>query len=405
MRVPTQKGLEADNDTEKEVYGEVLARWDDIGIEFTIEKTNNDSETCHECFDDYKEIFRVGREHFTTSGSSNLNKNYSRTKILICGDPGVGKSRLVWEITKDWTRGKFDRFYLVALVSLRLANPSDPIEHIIIRQNYQTFESKRFRDYLVPKETFRTILERFGGRCLIILDGLNEHDVKNNKDLIDIINDNSFLHCNFIFITTSSMAKFVEKRCQIVVSVRGIKKEAAETCLSRILEPEFIEDKIDKVADLKVDLVNKSLEIITCPMLLKKLCFLIVETEISMNEDITLGLLYYKLVLCLYTKGKTSNTIGKPIKEECNNYLIRLGKLALENLWFRKPLTIKDCQSHLGNDFNLVNGLVKRHPDCDNIIFDHNTIQQFFGAFTSYMTLKCMNMNVKLTKRTILRLC
>ena len=147
------------------------------------------------------------------------------------------------------------------------------------------------------------------------------------------------------------MAKSVRKRCQTIVTLKGLKKKDAKTCLSLISGSA---KEIDKVVEIKA--------IITCPMLLKKLRILIVETEISMSEDVTLGLLYYRIVFCLYTKHKTSKAIGKQLEEECKNYLIRL---ALENIWFRKPLTAKDFQAHFDAGFYLVN----RHPHYVNIIF------------------------------------
>ena len=97
-------------------------------------------------------------------------------------------------------------------------NWKHPARETVIRQNYQNFKSSKFDDYLSP-EKLRTILKTFGGRCLIILDGLYEHDVTNNKDLRDIINDNSFLWCNFLFTTISNMAKSAKKICQTIVTL------------------------------------------------------------------------------------------------------------------------------------------------------------------------------------------
>ena len=51
-------------------------------------------------------------------------------------------------------------------------------------------------------------------------------------------------------------------------------------------------------------------------------------------------------------------------------------------------MSTHDFQANLGDDCNLVNGLVRSHPDCDNVIFEHSTVQQFFGAFYFIHDLK-----------------
>ena len=118
---------------------------------------------------------------------------------------------------------------------LENSNWKHPARETIIRQNYQNFKSSKFDDYLSP-EKLRTILKTFGGRCLIILDGLDEHDVTNNKDLRDIINDNSFLWCIFLFTTTSNMAKSVKKICQTIVTLKGLNEDTEKRHLFVILD-------------------------------------------------------------------------------------------------------------------------------------------------------------------------
>ena len=93
------------------------------------------------------------------------------------------------KIVTDWANNNFKNFDLALLVSLKLLKPCDTIETVILRQNYNMNKLH---------ECSRKVLEDFGSRCLVILDGEDENDVMKNDDLKNIIMNKSFEECNFI---------------------------------------------------------------------------------------------------------------------------------------------------------------------------------------------------------------
>ena len=64
---------------------------------------------------------------------------------------------------------------IVFLVFLNLMNPGDSIENMIIQQ------TPALEGMCVRKDKIAGMLETFGGQCLLILDGLDEHSFGNKN--------------------------------------------------------------------------------------------------------------------------------------------------------------------------------------------------------------------------------
>ena len=102
-------------------------------------------------------------------------------KILVVADPGYGKTSLSKKIIFDWANGIYISFTLVLLVSLKQLKPGDLIENVIIQQ------TPVLEGMAVSSQKLRRILETFGERCLIIFDGLDEHALGSNEDVLKLI--------------------------------------------------------------------------------------------------------------------------------------------------------------------------------------------------------------------------
>ena len=91
-----------------------------------------------------------------------------RKRVLGVGDPGIGKTTISKKIAYDWARGVFTLFSIVFFVSMKLVNPGDTIENIIIQQ------TPALEGLNVTEQKLKNMLQAFGNRCLVIFDGYDE---------------------------------------------------------------------------------------------------------------------------------------------------------------------------------------------------------------------------------------
>ena len=141
---------------------------------------------------DYDLDWETEEEYSADESSLGLeinDENYTldRKKILLKADAGMGKTTLEKKMGFDWARGIFKKYSVVFFVHLNLVKPGDPIEYVIIQQHPE------LEGLNLSARKIRSMLERFGGRCLLILDGLDEHGLGKNEDVMKIIENRKLL--------------------------------------------------------------------------------------------------------------------------------------------------------------------------------------------------------------------
>ena len=313
-----------------------------------------------------------------------------KTKILIKGNPGIGKTSLSKKIAWDWAKRLFVKVSIVFFVFLKLVKPNDALEDVIIIQN-DKLQSKN-----VTSKKLTDILERFGHECLLILDGLDECALGQNSDVLKVIKGSKFSDCNILLTSRSHSTREFERYFDTIISVEGFTRSEAERFASRIVPDQ---EKVEQVINFNPagERYPHSLRIIdprrvhTVPILLSFLCILVREDNIDLSDKtISNGEIYFRMVRCLYKKF----TIRKDFEFEINSFyevLALLGKLALDTLLSGNPLLrrseiVKQISSYVF-DYGLLIG----HEDAHRLIrdetadilvtFPHRSIQEFLGAF------------------------
>ena len=172
-RHPWQENSEVNMD---DLFSELILQKLPIGCEHKQLESYKDLFVCPEAGDESKKLVDEG----VVRKVRKTIKIQSR-KILMMGDPGVGKSTLMKKITFDWANGDFDTVSLVFFVALTFVKPGEAIENVIVGKTYG------LKGLNITPGQVKSILETFGSRCLLILDGLDEHAQGQNSSVCEII--------------------------------------------------------------------------------------------------------------------------------------------------------------------------------------------------------------------------
>ena len=76
-----------------------------------------------------------------------------------------------------------------------------------------------------------SILQTPGNRCLLILDGLDEHALGKNEDVLKILRGQKLLYTNIILSSRPHSTREIEKHFSAIVRVEGFyKKRSGKIC-------------------------------------------------------------------------------------------------------------------------------------------------------------------------------
>ncbi len=130
----------------------------------------------------------------------------------------MGKTTLSKKMAWDWARNSFDRFDLVLVVFLKFVREDETIETAIVNQN-------RWMEELgISRQKLRKVLEQFSDRCLLILDGLDEHSLGANKDVLRIVQREKLLNCSLLLTSRPHSTADIETHFQPIARVEGFTK-------------------------------------------------------------------------------------------------------------------------------------------------------------------------------------
>ena len=366
---------------------------EDLYQELELEKLEN-KPTGEEgtVVDSYQELLSGSSpEHSATKDQGQKQKGPLTKKgkrVLGKGEPGIGKTTLAKKITWDWATGKFTSFCVVFFVMLKLAQPGDAIESVIVAQN-EWIEGMN-----VSEKAVRKVLEAFGGKCLLILDGFDEA-TEVNKEVMKIIQGRTLYTCNILVMSRPHQTKEMEKRFKTVFKVKGFTQTQAQKFATKILQDE---GQVHTVLSFSPSSYLSSNKLYQCPILLSVVCVLVRDEGIDLLKgEREVGDIYLTMTQCLYKKY----LLRKGWKFEQKGFLETLfsvGKIAWETLISGNPFLSKDnVVKECGEEVFAVGLLIGdekfsslKHLNADILVtFSHRSLQEFFGS--AYFILKLDN--------------
>ena len=317
---------------------------------------------------DYRELF-------------NFNMRNEAERILLKADPGMGKTTLGKKITHDWIEGHFTDVSIVIFVMLKSVKPGEAIEDVIVSQ------VPTLRGNNVTPDKIGRIFQRFGPRCLIVLDGLDEHALGQNKDVVSIIDGSKYPDCKVIVTSRPHSTRNIEDNFDSIGRVEGFTKNEARKFVERTVDDQNV---VGRIVNFNPSSSNDMPRLHKVPILLSIMCFLVKSDKdvVDLMES-SRGWLYFRMVRCLYM----AHTKKRGISFEHFEFVrvVRsVGKLAWQTLlsgnpMFRKEEVIRETGAEVFEWGLLIgdedpDGLSDETADI-LVTFAHRSIQEFFGAF------------------------
>ncbi len=243
---------------------------------------------------DYKELFR--------------NLKHEGTRILIQGDPGIGKTAFTHKLALDWTLGELECFDAVFVLKLRYVEPNQSIPSIITEQILT------LKDENVGEDMLRDYLKSGTHRVLLVLDGLDEIELEKCPDIKDVIKGAAYRKCCIITTTRPHMGRAVRNKMTQVANIRGFTLDRAKEYASHMIFNEGARNQFFKQLEKR----NMS-GIHKVPLMIQALALIfneegreeLPETMTSTFDD----LIFFLRKTCEGSKGLTHEDITNAMKE------------------------------------------------------------------------------------------
>ena len=109
----------------------------------------------------------------------------------------------------------------------------------------------------ITEQKLRIILKTYSNSCLLILDGLDEHALGSNEDILSIIRGEKLLECSILVTSRPHSTRAVEQYFRKAVRLDGFTESSAKQFASRILSDESEIDCVLRFspADLREDIL------------------------------------------------------------------------------------------------------------------------------------------------------
>ncbi len=263
----------------------------------------------------YQELFR------------NLDTN---RRILIKGDPGIGKSTFVRRLALDWandewTDTELKSIELLFIVSLRFIDATQTIENMIKCQHKCLAENENITEAIL-----KYILEKAGKNCLVILEGFDEIP-KNNQGLLKILRNEVIRDCCIMVTSRPNATDEIEDSMGTISSIEGFSKENTEIYIEKM-----IDDERKRSATFEYMESSALQDMWRYPIHVLFLCLLVQWDEIDLDvEDLQVGDFYTRLLNYLFKRyiADRAETHGVQEEEERREeILLEIGRLAFEGL-------------------------------------------------------------------------
>ena len=305
-------------------------------------------------------------------------------KVLIEGNPGMGKTTYCNKVAYDWAiniknEGDcFPEFEMVLLLKCRdVEIESDlwgAIDDQLLPGEINQKEREKFFDFIRQNQS----------KVLLILDGLDELPLSKLPEFTDIIQGKMFPLCHLVVTARLEAGIPMRKVCDTLLEIEGFTYQDSEEYIHEYFSGK--EDLAEKLLD-RIQNEKRLKEMTANPLNTALLCLLCEDFQGILPESRTQ--LYLEIAQCVLIRyGKKK---GLPVENDedlieiYKDQLKLLGLIAInglyeDNTYFEdKKLAKKDVDLPGFGFLSAQPGSSKRRP-CVCYGFTHKSFQEFFAA-------------------------
>ena len=262
---------------------------------------------------------------------------------------------------------------------LKSVHPDDSLEKVILEQTPELVGLG------ITQGKLKSFIEHFGRHCLLILDGLDEHAMGSNDDVMKVIRHEKYINCNIFLTSRPHSTLNIKSHFDTIVSVEGFTRSEARKFAYCIVRDDKV---VEQILDFNPTGGKKDVALCKCPILLSFICILVREKALDLSTATQpTGEIYARMVQCLYKKFTLRREIEFDVIE-FTRVVGLVGKLAWATLSSHEPLFKRSIvEKAVGKDafdygFLIGNEDMIGDVKADILItFPHRSIQEFFGAF------------------------
>ncbi|XP_044162952.1 NLR family CARD domain-containing protein 3-like [Acropora millepora] len=301
-------------------------------------------------------------------------------RVLIEGQPGMGKTTYCQEIAYDWAKKRkggesFPDVTLLLLLKCRDINCGlwEAIDDQLLPREVNEEE----------KERFFTFIRDHQSKVLLVLDGLDELPRGQLSIYTDIIGGRVLPDSYIVVTARHEVGVKVRECCHTLLEVEGFTKTDAEKFILRYFKEEHVAEKLLNKLDSDMSLQDLTRN----PLNTALLCLLCEDFGGKFPESRTL--LYLEIVECVLRRYRRKMKLLETKRDLLVLYeveLKQLGFIAVEGLhndsMYFDESAFKGFSSNVKSNLGFLSveaGRSKRRPS-RSYAFLHKSFQEFFAA-------------------------
>ena len=309
-------------------------------------------------------------------------------KVLIEGDPGMGKTTYSQKLAYDWAnkQNEWDASFpaIEVLLLLRCNDIKSSIWEAIDEQILSEDIDEK------AKETLFKYIKENQSKVLPLLDGLDEADPRERDIYISLLTCKLLPDCHVVITSRHEVGKKVSRYCDNLWEIVGFTKEDSKSFIRKYfqgkdrLAEKYINYHVDHwYADPPDRNLRGLSNLAKNPLNLTLLCSIFEDSQEVYSES-SKTRLYIEIVLLVLRRYEEKNGLETNNDQDLisvyREKLKLLGQFSLHSLHERKWYFEKEKDIDNFGFFSFQQGGTKSKP-CTRCVFSHKSFQEFFAGF------------------------